>query len=143
MTWCFDKKLFEQARQKKSQKLAEKWIYEQLLGNLLYFSYNFTRVLASPILKYLCTLIWAKSLFINWDTFKRYWLTQNTFSTLKMLSWNLGTLWVSFYRIRERVGFFLESRSNSQITLIKTKCVVIYHGKNNGGNNGYCGQRLR
>ena len=29
------------------------------------------------------------------------------------------------------------------ITLIKTKCVVIYHGENNGGNNGYYRQRLR
>ena len=25
---------------------------------------------------------------------------------------------------------------------VQTKCVVIYHGNNNGGNNDYCGQRL-
>ena len=73
---------------------------------------------------------------------------QNAFSILKKVSWNLDTLCVSFYRIIKIVGFFLEARSNSKITLIKTKCFVImvktYHGKTyNGGNNGYCGQRLR
>ena len=59
------------------------------------------------------------------------------FSTLKGLSWNLGTLCVSFYRIRKIGSFFLKARSNSKITLIKNKCIVIY-GKNNGGNIGYC-----
>ena len=68
---------------------------------------------------------------------------QNTFSTLKVLSSDLGTLCVLFYRIRRIVGFFLEARSNSKFTLIKTKGVVIYHGNNNGGNNVYCEQRLR
>ena len=31
--------------------------------------------------------------------------------------------------------FFLEVRSNSKITLIKTNGVVIYHADNNGGNS--------
>ena len=39
-------------------------------------------------------------------------------------------------------GFFLEVKSNSKFTLITTKGVVICHG-NNGGNNGYCVQKLR
>ena len=39
--------------------------------------------------------------------------------------------------------FFLEARSNSKITLIKTKGIVIYHGNNNGRNNDYCEQRIR
>ena len=39
------------------------------------------------------------------------------------------------------MGFPLEARSNSKITLIKIKCYVFYHG-NNSGNHGYCGQRL-
>ena len=46
-----------------------------------------------------------------------------------------------FTELEKLWGFFLEARSNSKITLIKTKFVVICHGKNNGGNNGYCGQR--
>ena len=68
----------------------------------------------------LCSLI---------GTFKRYCLIQNAFSTLKVLSWNLSPICLSFYRIRKIVVFFLEARSNSKIPLIKTKCVVIYHGK--------------
>ena len=43
----------------------------------------------------------------------------------------------------EKLFFFLEARSNSKITLFKTKSVVIYHGNNNGGNNGYCRQWLK
>ena len=66
---------------------------------------------------------------------------QNAFFTLKGLELKF-TERVSFYRIRKIVGFLLEARSNSKITLIKIKCVVIYHGNSNG-NNGYCGQRLR
>ena len=67
---------------------------------------------------------------------------QNDFSTFKKLGWNLGTLCgFSFYRNRKIAGVFLEARSNSKITRIKTKCVVIYHGENNDGNNGYSGQR--
>ena len=50
---------------------------------------------------------------------------QNAFSTLKILSWNLGTLCVSFYRIRKIVGFFFEARCNFKIKLIKTKCIVM------------------
>ena len=34
------------------------------------------------------------------------------------------------------MGFFFEARSNSKVSLIKTKCDT-YHGKNNCGNNGY------
>ena len=41
------------------------------------------------------------------------------------------------YRICKIVSFFLKVRSNSKITLIKTKYIVTY-GKSNGGNNGYC-----
>ena len=33
---------------------------------------------------------WAKFLFVIWYTFKRYWLMQNVFSFLKVLSWNLA-----------------------------------------------------
>ena len=58
---------------------------------------------------------------------------QNAFSTLK----------VHFTELEELQVFFLECRSNSKITLIKTKYVFIYHCKNNFGNNGYYGQRLR
>ena len=43
----------------------------------------------------------------------------------------------------EKVFFFLEARSNSKITLIKTKDIVIYHGKNSDGNNGHCEKRIR
>ena len=43
----------------------------------------------------------------------------------------------------EKFCFFLEARSNFKITLIKTKDIVIYHGKNSGGNNGHCEQRIR
>ena len=32
--------------------------------------------------------------------------------------------------------FFFEAKSNSKITLIKTKGIVIYHGDK----NGYCGK---
>ena len=58
---------------------------------------------------------------------------QNAFSASKC---------VSFYRIR-KIVFFLEARSNSKVALSKTKSIVIYHGNNNGGNNGDCEQRLR
>ena len=94
-------------------------------NSVLYFSFSFTTVLTSPILKELYILFWDKSLFLNLDTFKKYWLIQNTFSNLKVLSWDLGpTLCV------------LEARSNSKIARIKTKGIVIYHH----GNNGYCGK---
>ena len=43
----------------------------------------------------------------------------------------------------EKFCFFLEARSNCKITLIEPKGITMYHGNNNGGNNGYCGQRLR
>ena len=43
----------------------------------------------------------------------------------------------------EKLRFFLEARSNSKITLIKTKGIVIYQGNNNGGSNGYSEQWLR
>ena len=39
--------------------------------------------------------------------------------------------------------FFLKQGLISKITLIKTKGTFIYYGNNNGGNSGYCGQRLR
>ena len=54
----------------------------------------------------------------------------------------LITLCDSFYRII-KIVFFLEARSNSKVTLIKTKDIVIYHGNNNGDNNGYCEQKIR
>ena len=56
---------------------------------------------------------------------------------LKMLRRNLGTLCLSFYRIRKIIFFFFETRSNSKITLIKNKGIVMCHGNNNGGNNDY------
>ena len=43
----------------------------------------------------------------------------------------------------EKNFFFLEARSNSKITLIKTKGIVIYHGNNDDGNNDYCEKRIR
>ena len=43
----------------------------------------------------------------------------------------------------EKLCFFLEARSNSKKIIIKTKGIVMYHGDSNGGNNGYCEQRLR
>ena len=39
--------------------------------------------------------------------------------------------------------FFLEARSSSKMTLVKTKGVDMYHGSNNGGNNDSCEQRIR
>lgn len=48
---------------------------------------------------------------------------------------------VLFYGIRKVVGFLLEAGSNYKIKLIKTNCIVSYHGHNNG-NHGYCEQRL-
>ena len=68
---------------------------------------------------------------------------QNPVFTLKVLSGNVRSLCVSFYRIRKVVGFFPEARSNAKITLIKIKGIVIYHGNNNGGINGYCRQKVR
>ena len=56
---------------------------------------------------------------------------------------NLGTLCVSFYRIRKIVSFFLRAGSNSKITLIKAKRAVINHEKNNCDINGYRWWRLR
>ena len=60
------------------------WLYSQLAleffakikafvrmqESVLYFSFNFTRFLTSPILKQLYTFFSAKTLFINFDTFK-------------------------------------------------------------------------
>ena len=54
----------------------------------------------------------------------------------------LITLCDSFYRII-KIVFFLEARSDSKVTLIKTKDIVIYQGNNNGDNNGYCEQKIR
>ena len=67
---------------------------------------------------------------------------QNAFSTLKMLSWNLGTLCVLFYRIR-KIVFLSKPKLIPKITLIKAKSIVIYHVNNNRGNNGYYEQRIR
>ena len=47
--------------------------------SVLYFSFTFTRVIASPILKQSYTLFEEKSLFINFDTFKRHWLCKMLF----------------------------------------------------------------
>ena len=46
-----------------------------------------------------------------------------------------------FTELVKVLGFLLEVRSNSKITHIKTKGVVICHG-NNSGNHVYCGKRL-
>ena len=48
---------------------------------------------------------------------------------------------VPFFKIRKVVGFLFEARSNSKITLMKTECVVIYHGHHNV-NHGYCEKML-
>ena len=40
-------------------------------------------------------------------------------------------------------NFFLKPDLVLKITLIKTKSIVIYHGKNNGGNDDYCEKRIR
>ena len=61
MTWL----KLKTSEAKKSPRFAKRWVYEQLLGSLLYFSFNFTRVLASPVLKQVYTLIWDKSLVIK------------------------------------------------------------------------------
>ena len=138
ITWCFDKNL-EQVSQKNPQNLPKDGYMNNSLG--IYST--------SLILSEFWHLYWnsstpwfEQSLCSLIGTFKRYCLIQNAFSTLKVLSWNLSPICVSFYRIRKIVVFFLEARSNSKIPLIKTKCVVIYHGKKNGGNNGYCRQRF-
>ena len=39
---------------------------------------------------------------------------------------------VLFYRIRKITDFLLKARSNSKITLVKTICIIICHGNNNG-----------
>ena len=62
---------------------------------------------------------------------KRYWWSKMLFE-LKF------TKFVSFYKIRKITSFLPETRSNSKITLVKTICIGIYHGNNNG-NHGYCG----
>ena len=38
-------------------------------------------------------------------------------------------------------NFFLKPDLIPKITFIKTKGIVIYHGKNNGGNDDYCEKR--
>ena len=78
----------------------------------------------------------SQSLVINWYLQKILVNAKCIFHPQGVEVWNLGILWVSFYRIRKIVGFFLEARSNSKVSLIKTKCDT-YHGKNNCGNNGY------
>ena len=54
-----------------------------------------------------------------------------------------------FTELENPVYFLLEAISNCKITL-KTKCVVIYHGNNNGNrvnskqfSHSYCEKRLR
>ena len=64
---------------------------------------------------------------------------QNAFSTLKVINSNL----LNVFPLTEFEKFwflFLETRSKSKITLIKTKCAVIYYGNNNG-NHMYFGKR--
>ena len=68
--------------------------------------------------------IWSQIFVINWDTFKRYWLMQNDFFTLKALSWNLGTLCVLFYRIRKTVCFFLKSDLIPKLHLLKPMALL-------------------
>ena len=46
-----------------------------------------------------------------------------------------------FTELEKLFFFLLKTRSNSKITLIKTKGIVIYHGNNNGGNNDYREQK--
>ena len=58
------------------------------------------------------------------DTFKRYWLMQDSFSTLKVLSWNLATLCVSFYRIRKVVGFLLKPNLIPKLHLLKPNALL-------------------
>ena len=53
-------------------------------------------------------MIWAKSLFINRDTFKRYWLMQNPFFNFKLLSWNWRTLYVLFDRSNSKIRLFMK-----------------------------------
>ena len=66
---------------------------------------------------------------------KRYWWSKILFLPLR---WWIEIFQVSFYKIRKITGFLLEARSNSKITLVKTMCIGIYHGNNNG-NHEYCG----
>ena len=47
--------------------------------SVLYFSFSFTRIQASPLLKQFYTLFGDKSLFINFDIFKRYYLCKTLF----------------------------------------------------------------
>ena len=109
-------------------KFAER--YEQLLANLLYFFFNLSRDLVSLTLKS-CKPWFEPNLCPLIGTFKRYWLMQNEFFTIKVLSWNLGSVTYVFHftELEKLFFFFLNARPNSTITLIKTKCVVIYHGK--------------
>ena len=124
ITWCFDKNL-EQVSQKNPQNLPKDGYMNNSLG-----IYSTSLILSEFWHLYWnsCTPWFEQSLCSLIGTFKRYCLIQNAFSTLKVLSWNLDPICVSFYRIR-KIVFFLEARCNSKIPLIKTKCVVIYHGK--------------
>ena len=60
---------------------------------------------------------------------KIYWWGKMLFLRLR---WWIEIYQVSFYKIRKIRGFLLEARSNSKITLVKTICIGIYHGNNNG-----------
>ena len=72
-----------------------------------------------------------------WDTFLKDPGHAKCFFHPEVVELKFTNLCVSFYRIRKIAGFLLEDRSNTKITLIITKCIVIYHGNKNG-NHGYC-----
>ena len=63
-----------------------------------------------------------------------------TDTNFKAMNSNLLSVF-HFTELVKVLGFLLEVRSNSKITHIKTKGVVICHG-NNSGNHVYCGKRL-
>ena len=61
-------------------------------------------------------------------------------TTFKAMNSNLLNVF-HFTELEKLLDFLLETRSNSKITHIKTKGVVIFHG-NISGNHVYCGKRL-
>ena len=51
ITWRLEQPKFRTTKTKKSPKFIESWVYGTTPPEFTHFSFNFTKVLASPILK--------------------------------------------------------------------------------------------
>ena len=104
-------------------KFAER--YEQLLANLLYFFFNLSRDLVSLTLKS-CKPWFEPNLCPLIGTFKRCWLMQNESFTIKVLSWNLGSVTYVFHftELEKLYFFFLTPDLIPQLHLLKQNALL-------------------